>query len=131
MLTDSQVLEIGKMVMDFFKQMTTLNTGMVVILFALVEKILPRDTLSSPKNDLRTVLNKVIFSFCLFFFLVSFVLSLFGISQMPNNLVHIFTGTNLSWADPNAYSFSIYTFIAGVLLFSALAVINIIRKHVD
>jgi hypothetical protein len=83
LLTQDQILEIGKLFSDIFKTMITLNTGMVVILITIIEKVFDRESILKP------LFNKIFLIGCLLLLMFSLVFSIYGLVDIPNRSVNL------------------------------------------
>ena len=122
-MTHSEMLEIGKMMSDLFKLVTTLDTGMIGIIIAVVEKVF------TTERVLKSGLNKGLLGASLFFLILSLIFSLVALAVIPNNLVNMLQessqGTIALWVDTLPYYGSIVSFFLGVFFFVFLAVRSI------
>jgi hypothetical protein len=124
MLTHNEILEIGKIMSDFFKQLTTLDTGMVVIIITIVEKVF------TPEKVLNNIFKKSLFLASLIAFIVSLMLSLRALVVIPVRLSEILQGGSVgAWVDDFSFYVSIYSFILGIILFIILAIISFYTRQ--
>ena len=118
------ILEMGKILSDFFKQMITLDTGMIVIIITIVEKILTPERFFNKKNLFITVLSLIAAS--LICFISSLWFSLRALLIISNRLAAMLKGSATdSLVDSLSFYGSIYSFLAGVVIFFALAIISL------
>jgi len=119
MLTHEEILEIGKIMSDFLKQMITLNTGMVVLIITIVEKVF------TPDKFYKKRFNIVLLSASLICFIISLWLSLVSLAGIPASLTNMLQGGATStWVDNFPFYTSLYSFLGGVILFFLLAIIS-------
>lgn len=118
-LTHNEILEIGKIMSDYFKHMTTLNTGMVVLMITIVEKVF------TPEKILKNRVNSSLLLISLLSFIFSLLVSLRVLLVIPSNMAKILQGDMVgTLVDNVSFYISIYSFFLGVLLFIVLAGIN-------
>ncbi len=123
MLTHDEILEIGKIMSEFLKQIITLNTGMVVLIITIVEKVL------TPERFYKNRFNMVLLSASIICFIVSLWLSLVALAGIPVSLSNMLQGgTTSSWVDNFSFYVSFYSFLGGVILFFLLAIITFASK---
>ncbi len=123
MLPHNEILEIVKLMSDLFKQMTTLNTGMVVLIITIVEKIF------TTERVFKSRLNKALLVASLSCFIVSLLLSLRALVRIPGNLIEILqAGTRSPLVDNYSFYGSTGFFILGIVLFIILAARNVFSR---
>ncbi len=117
MLLHNEIIEIGKIMSDLFKQMITLDTGMVVLTITIVEKVFTTERM------FKSSFNRVLLALSLLFFIISILFSLIALMVIPNSLVDMLQheGTKGAWVDNCSFYGSIIPFISGVIFFIFLA----------
>lgn len=119
MLTHDEILEVGKIMSDFFKQLITLNTGMVVLIITIVEKVF------TPEKVYKNRLNIVLVSASILCFIGSLWISLVALVSVPSSITAMLQGGATStWTDNFSFYASLYSFLGGVILFVALAIVS-------
>src|SRR6266498_3001174 len=88
-MTNNEFIEIGKMLSDLFKVIISLDTAMLGLIIALVEKVF------SAEEVFKSRLNKRLFGVCLISFVFSLVFSLYAIVIVPKRLIQVLQGGNL------------------------------------
>lgn len=117
----SETLAIGNMMSDFFKQMITIDTGVIVLIFTLVEKVF------TPEKVFKSALNRILMIASLVSLIASLLFAIRALVVIPNNVIVYLTGANLAIVDSGSLSGTIYLFFIGVLLFIVLALTTILR----
>ena len=121
-MTPEYNLAIGNFMSDFFKQMITLNTGMIVLIFTLVEKVL------TPEKVFKSRGNRLLLIASLFFLLASLLTSIQALVTIPSNLVNVLQAGNSNININTAPLLrNIYLFFGGVFLFITLALRTILQ----
>lgn len=121
-MTPEYNLAIGNFMSDFFKQMITLNTGMIVLIFTLVEKVL------TPEKVFKSRGNRLLLIASLFFLLASLLTSIQALVTITSNLVNVLQAGNSNININTAPLLrNIYLFFGGVFLFITLALRTILQ----
>ena len=121
-MTPEYNLAIGNFMSDFFKQMITLNTGMIVLIFTLVEKVL------TPEKVFKSRGNRLLLIASLFFLLASLLTSIQALVTITSNLVNVLQAGNSNININTAPLLrNIYLFFGGVFLFITLALMTILQ----
>jgi hypothetical protein len=116
------IISLGTSIADFIKQIITLNTGMIVLIIAIVEKVFMPQKFS--KNKVWFLLFLII---SLLGFIISLGASLFGLADMPANIVIMLKdSSNKYWVDNSYFYTSIYSFLGGIVSFFVLAILSFI-----
>jgi len=118
-MNHNEVLEMGKIMSDFFKQMITLDTGMVLLIVTIVEKVF------TPLRFHKNRFNIALLSISLICFIASLLFSLRALVVISNSLLDVLQGGTIeSLIDKLTFYGSIYSFFGGVILFLGLAIIS-------
>lgn len=118
----NEILAIGNMMSDFFKQMITIDTGVMVLIFTLVEKVF------TPEKVFKSVLNRILLITSLASLIISLLLAVRALVVIPNNIIFYLQGDSVDRiVDGGSLSGTIYTFFIGVLLFIVLALKTILQ----
>ena len=121
-MTPEYNLAIGNFMSDFFKQMITLNTGIIVLIFTLVEKVL------TPEKVFKSRGNRLLLIASLFFLLASLLTSIQALVTITSNLVNVLQAGNSNININTAPLLrNIYLFFGGVFLFITLALRTILQ----
>jgi uncharacterized membrane protein len=126
MLTHGEILEIGKLLSDLFKVITTLDTVMIGLIITIVEKVF------TPEKVFKSRTNKVLLGACLLSFILSLAFSLIALVFIPTSLADILQGGAVrAWVDNCSFYGSILLFIFGIVLFIFLAVVVFSSSTLD
>ena len=82
MLTHEEFIEIGKIMSDFFKQMITLDTGVIVLISTIVEKVFTTEKVFRARRNLILLVASVLS------FVRSFFLALKALVVIPSRFNH-------------------------------------------
>jgi hypothetical protein len=122
MLPHDEILAIGNFMSDFFKQMITIDTGVIVLIFTLVEKVL------TPEKVSKSVLNRILLILSLASLISSLLLAVNALVVISNRVIVLLQGVFVDRiVDPISLSGTIYLFFTGVLLFIILALKTILQ----
>ena len=122
MLPHDEILAIGNFMSDFFKQMITIDTGVIVLIFTLVEKVL------TPEKVSKSVLNRILLILSLASLISSLLLAVNALVVISNRVIVLLQGVFVARiVDPISLSGTIYLFFTGVLLFIILALKTILQ----
>ncbi len=117
MLPHNEILEIGKILSDLFKQMIALDTAMIAATIAIVEKVF------TTKRIFKSRLSKWLLGGSLSFFVFSLVLSMKALLEIANNLARMLQGIIADkWVGDYSFYGSIAFFLLGIIAFLALAI---------
>ncbi len=112
----NEVLQLGQIVSDFFKQMLALNTGMIVLIIGGVEKVFTTDRLFKSRLNLPLLIATVA---C---FVASLIVSLLGLQSIAFNLITLLESKNpAEIVSGPIYYGSMVLFAVGILLLLVLA----------
>lgn len=118
----NEILAIGNMMSDFFKQMITIDTGVIVLIFTLVEKVF------TPEKVFKSALNRILLITSLASLIVSLLLAVRALVVIPNNVIFYLQGDSVDRiVDGGSLSGTIYMFFIGILLFIVLALRTILQ----
>jgi hypothetical protein len=122
MLTHEEILEIGKFMSDFFKQMITLDTGMVVLIFTLVEKVL------GTEKVFKSGFNRILLILSVTPLVISLLLAINALVVIPARVTLLLQGGMVdTFVDNVSLYGTIYLFFLGVFLFIVLAIRAILK----
>jgi len=119
-MSHDEILQIGKFMSDLFGLITTLNTGMIGVIIAIVEKVFTTEKI------FKSAYNKALFVASLLSFIGSLALSLVALAVIPNNTKEILLNKSNMWVDPFPFYGSIGLFFSGVFFFFVLAIRSVI-----
>ncbi len=121
-MTHSEILEIGNFMSDFFKQMITIDTGVIVLIFTLVEKVL------TTEKVFNSGLNRILLITSLAPLIVSLLLAINALVVIPNRLIILLQGGVVdTFVDNGSLYGTIYLFFIGIFLFIILAIRTILQ----
>ena len=123
-MTHSEILEIGKFMSDLFALVTTLDTGMLGVVVAIVEKVF------TTERVFRSSSNKVLLMASLFSFIGSLAFSLIALVVIPYNVKEMLLGKSGIWVDVYSFYGSLGLFIFGIILFVILATRSVFSSSV-
>jgi hypothetical protein len=117
MLPHEELLEIGKFLLDLFKQLIALDTAMLAAIVTIVEKVFKTERV------LKSNIGKGFLGLSLIFFVCSLILSVFALQEIINNLSQMLQGITMNkWVSDFLFFGSNISFVLGILLFLCLAV---------
>lgn len=114
---DNELLEIGKLLLDLFKQMIALDTAMLVGVITIVEKVF------QTKKVLKSRWGTWTLAISLLCFVLSLFLSVGALLEITNNLSRMLQGVPMSkWVSDFLLYSSMGLFFLGILSFIFLTV---------
>ena len=117
MLPHEEILEIGKFLLDLFKQLIALDTAMLAAIVTIVEKVF------TTKRVFKSPCGKGFFWGSLFSFVFSLILSVLALPEVINNLTGMLQGTVMDkWVSNLSFYGSTGFFLLGIVSFLGLAV---------
>jgi multisubunit Na+/H+ antiporter MnhB subunit len=117
-------LEIGKFLLDLFKQLIALDTAMLATIVAIVEKVFQTEKVIKHKVSLLLLILSLSSIF------LSLLLSMFSMQTVINNMSLMLQGAGGDkWINDGLFYGSIYTFVVGILLFLILAGVNFVKTN--
>lgn len=122
MLTHDEILAIGNFMSDFFKQMITIDTGVIVLIFTLVEKVL------TPEKVFKSWTNRILLITGLASLIASLLLAIIALVDISNRVITLLQGGEINTFVTNtSLSGTIYLFFLGIFLFIILALRTILQ----
>ena len=116
MLTHEEFIEIGKIMSDFFKQMITVDTGVLVLIVTIVEKVFTTEKVFRARRNLILLVASVLS------FVGSLFLALKALVVIPSRLTILLQGGIVEeFVDGFSFYGTIYFFFGGVVIFLLLA----------
>ena len=123
MLTHDEILQLGNMLSETFKQMATLDAAILVLIVTIVEKVFtPQEFIGNrPKTWLLLA--------SLSAFVVSLGASLWALLSIPASTVNMLEGgSTTTWVDDWSFYVSMVSFTVGIFVFIALAYISFFTR---
>ena len=115
-MTHGEILEIGKLMSDLFALVTTLDTGMIGLIIAVVEKVF------TPERVFTSIWNKLLFALSIILPILSLLFSILALITIRSNVAALLQGsTSTELVNSTYFYISFFSFFIGITLFVFLA----------